>query len=129
MTIPSINEIQPVPVRITIDETKDQSARRIEFRGSEKTIVLNAANPAQMLAGYDPLRDEVRITVSDNPVILSRSTGQANDTANTTGTLANPNGRILTNGAGEYVARGANEVWVSGNIYPTRVGFEIVRTV
>jgi len=118
--------VEPIMVHVVKDSSK-QPERPIEARGSEKTIVLNAANPAQMLAGYDPLRDEVRITVSDNPVILSRSIGQASDQSNTTGTLANPNGRILANGAAEYVARGANEVWVSTNTYPTRVSFEIVR--
>ena len=123
-----ITAIEPIRVHVVLDDTKaDPKERRIEFRSSEKTIILNAANPAQMLAGYDPLRDEVRIVVADNPVVLSRSTGQANDAANTTGTLANPNGRILINGSQEYVARGANEVWVSTNTYPTRVGFEIVR--
>lgn len=123
-----ITAIEPIRVHVVLDDTKaDPKERRIEFRSSEKTIILNAANPAQMLAGYDPLRDEVRIVVADNPVVLSRSTGQANDAANTTGTLANPNGRILINGSQEYVARGTNEVWVSTNTYPTRVGFEIVR--
>lgn len=122
-----IGVIEPIRVHVVLDDTKSEKERRIEFRASEKTIVLTAANPAQMVAGYDPLRDEVRITVSDNPVVLSRSTGQANDLANTTGTLATPNGRILINGAGEYTVRGSNEVWVSGNTYPTRVGFEIVR--
>lgn len=122
-----ITAIEPIRVHVVLDDTHSDKERRIEFRSSEKTIVLTAANPAQMIAGYDPLRDEVRITVSDNPVVLSRSTGQANDAGNITGTLAIPNGRILANGASEYIARGANEVWVSGNTYPTRVGFEIVR--
>lgn len=101
-----------------------------ELRASHRTIVLTATNAAQSVAGYDPGRCEVYMNVLDNPVVLSGSTGMANDAASTNATLATPNGRILavSNGS-EYCIKGPDELWVSAGVYPTRVGVTIVREI
>lgn len=121
-----ISVIDPIRVHVVLDDTQKESPR-VVWRASERTTVLNASNQFEMIASYDPMRDEVRITVSDNPIVVSRSRAQACDTSNTSGTLANPNGRLIANGANEYSVRGSNEVWISAAVYPTRVGYEIVR--
>lgn len=43
--------------------------------------------------------------------------------------LATPNGRLLLPSVGEYVIPGPNEIWVSGSLFPSRVGFTIVRSL
>lgn len=41
-----------------------------------------------------------------------------------------PNGRILSNAVGEYtVPGGENEIWFTGNTFPTLVGITIVREI
>lgn len=126
-----IGEYQAVKVHVIKDDTKEpeKEPRREEYRVSHRTIVLTAANPAQMIAGYDPKRDSLHITVADNPVVITSSTGQANDIANLTIGLAAPNGRYVPIENPEIIVPGPDEVWVSGPTYPTRVGFTIVRCI
>lgn len=126
-----VGEYQAVKVHVIKDDTKEPAhePRRKEYRVSHRTIVLTAANPAQMMAGYDPKRESLHITVADNPVVITSSTGQASDAANTTGTLATPNGRYVPIENPEITVPGPDEVWVSGPTYPTRVGFTIVRCI
>lgn len=101
-----------------------------EKRVAHRTFILTAANPTVNVAGFDPARCEMHINVLDNPVVVSSSTGQASDPANTTAALASPNGRILTisNGS-EYLIPGPDETWLSAAVYPTRVGVTIVRDI
>src|SRR5712691_9037538 len=105
-------DIPPLKVHITGDDRPKKRPK--ECRVSHRTFVLTASNPAQMICGVDPARYEVRLEVQENQAILTSSTGQANDIANTTAGLATPNGRILSSVIGEYVIPGgANEVWLT----------------
>ena len=127
----SHSEIEPLLVTVvsgTVDIGNDKRPK--ECRTSHRTVVLTATNPTYNVAGYDPARKEVYINVLDNPVVVSDSTSMASDPANTTGTLTNPNGRILpvSNGS-EYCIPGGDEMWLSTNTYPTRVGITIVREI
>lgn len=122
--------IPPLDVNIVSGTLDVGTKRPKECRASHRTIVLNAANPTYNIAGYDPARKCISINVLDNPVVLSESTGQASDQANTTGTLASPNGRLLgpSNGS-EYYLETQDELWLSAAVYPTRVAFTIVREI
>jgi hypothetical protein len=122
--------IPPLKVHSEQLEQIAKSLRPKEIRVSHKTIVLTAANPFQQLAGIDPARIAVLINVLDNSVVLCGNSSQASDVSNTTGTLAAPNGRILSASAGEYELPGnGNEVWFSTATYPTRIGTTIVREI
>ena len=123
-------QIPPLDVHIVSGTVNVGDKRPKECRASHKTVVLNAANPTYNVAGYDPARKCVSINVLDNPVVLSDSIGQASDLANTTGTMINPNGRLLavSNGS-EYYVETQDELWLSTNVYPTRVGFTIIREI
>lgn len=125
-----VDTYPPLEVHVVGGTVDVGEKRPKENRASHRTAVLNAANPTFNIAGFDPLRVCVYIDVMDNPVVLSSSIGQASDLANTTGTLTNPNGRILpvSNGA-EYHLETQDELWLSTNTYPTRVGFTIVREI
>lgn len=119
------------PLNVFVVGTAEKGEKRPkELRVSHKTLVLNASNPAIEIAGYDPARDEIYMSVLDNPIVLSNSYGQANDLANITGAMTAPNGRLLpvSNGA-EYCIKGPNETWISTNVYPTRVGISVVREI
>jgi len=122
--------IPPLDVNIVSGTLDVGTKRPKECRASHRTIVLNAANPTYNIAGYDPARKCISINVLDNPVVLSESTGQASDQANTIGTLASPNGRLLgvSNGS-EYYLETQDELWLSAATYPTRVAFTIVREI
>ncbi len=123
-------DIPPLDVNIVSGTLEVGTKRPKECRSSHRTAVLNAANPTYNIAGFDPVRKCVILNVLDNPVVLSDSTGQASDTANTTGTLTNPNGRLLavSNGS-EYNLETQDELWLSTNTYPTRVGITIIREI
>lgn len=126
----SHTDIPPLDVRIVEGTVTVGDKRPKECRVSSRTIVLTAANPYQMACGIDPARTEIHIEPVTNPVIVSHSTGQASDTANTASPFVSPNGRILSNIVGEYVIPGgANEIWFTTNTYPTLVGFTIVREI
>lgn len=122
--------IPPLDVNIVSGTVNVGEKRPKECRVSHRTIVLNASNPTYNIAGFDPARKCVTINVLDNPVVLSESIGQASDLANTTGTMLNPNGRLLavSNGS-EYYVETQDELWLSTNVYPTRVGFTITREI
>lgn len=122
--------IEPLDVRIVEGTVTVGDKRPKECRASHRTAVLTAANPTFNIAGFDPGRKCISINVLDNPVVLTNGTGQASDTANTTGTLASPNGRILpvSNGS-EYYLETQDELWLSAATYPTRVGFTIIREI
>jgi hypothetical protein len=124
------DQLPPLDVHIVSGTVEVGTKRPKECRASHKTIVLNAANPTYPVAGFDPARKCISINVLDNPIVLSESSGQASDLANTTGTMLNPNGRLLgvSNGS-EYYIETQDELWFSTNTYPTRVGFTIVREI
>ena len=124
------DQLPPLDVHIVSGTVTVGDKRPKECRASHRTIVLNASNPTYNIAGYDPARKCVSINVLDNPVVLSDSIGQAGDQANTTGTMLNPNGRLLavSNGS-EYYVETQDELWLSTNTFPTRVGFTIIREI
>jgi hypothetical protein len=126
MTANYDDPIPPVLVKVIEDESKEK--RPTEYRTAHRTIVLTATNPYVQLAGYDPARMEVYMNVLDNSIVLSGDISQASDAANTTGTLAAPNGRVMPVGI-DYCIKGQDEMWISGPTYPTRVGFTIIRKV
>lgn len=125
----SHTEIAPLEV-IVVGTTVQGEKRPKEYRTSHRTAVLTSTNPTFNIAGYDPARCEIYLNVLDNPVVLSGSIGAASDLANTTGTLTAPNGRLLpvSNGS-EYCVKGPDELWLSTNTFPTRVGMTIVREI
>lgn len=125
------DQIPPLDVNIVSGTVNIGEKRPKECRASHKTIVLSAGvNATYNIAGYDPARKCISINVLDNPVVLSDSIGQASDLANTTGTMLNPNGRLLpvSNGS-EYYIETQDELWLSTNVYPTRVAFTIIREI
>jgi hypothetical protein len=124
------NEIPPLDVNIVSGTVTVGEKRPRECRASHRTVVLTATNPTYNIAGYDPARKCITINVLDNSVVLTESTGQASDLANTTGTLTSPNGRLLgvSNGS-EYYIETQDELWLSTATYPTRVGFTIIREI
>ena len=126
----SHSDIPPLEVHVVGGTVDVGEKRPKELRTSHRTIVLNAANPSANVAGYDPARKEIYLNVLDNPVVVSDSTSMANDAANLTGTMTNPNGRILpvSNGS-EYCIPGQDEMWLSTNTYPTRIGVTIIREI
>jgi hypothetical protein len=126
------NEIEPLEVHVVGGTIEVGDKRPKEYRASHRTFVLTSANPAQNVAGYDPARYCIYINVLDNTVVLSESTSQANDAANIAiaNAYANPNGRLLpvSNGS-EYHLETQDELWISANAYPTRVGITLVREI
>ncbi len=117
-------------IKVHLVKSDLQEKRPREYRVTHKTVVLTATSPTYQLMGVDPARKEVHIEVQENQAVLSSNTQQANDLANTTVGLANPNGRILNSAVGEYIIPGgANEIWFSAAVYPTRIGVTIVRYV
>ena len=122
MTANYDDAIPPVLVQVLGEK------RPKEYRTSHKTVVLNAANPVVQIAGYDPARIEVYMNVLDNPVVLSGDISQASDLANTTGTMTAPNGRLMAIGI-DYCIKGQDEMWISTNTYPTRVGYSVLREI
>lgn len=86
-------QIEPIGVHILKDDTKTPEVKR-EIRISHHTYNVTSGNPATV-AGYDPNRVEMRVSVFGAPVVVCSSISEANDAANNIGTLANPNGRIL----------------------------------
>lgn len=120
------DDVIPLTVHVVQDDTKEKRPK--ECRTSHRTIVLVLANPYAQIAGYDPARVNVYVNVMDNPVVISGDISQASDLANTTGTLATPNGRLMQVG-NDYVIPGQDEMWVSSATYPTRIGLTIEREV
>jgi hypothetical protein len=121
------NTIPPLSVAIVSDATKIEK-RPTEIRSSHRTVVLTAANPYVQITGYDPARCEIRMDIMDNPVVLCRSVSAASDLNNTTGTMTAPNGRLMPPGV-DYTILGVDELWLSTNTYPTRVGLSIFRQI
>lgn len=119
--------VPPLSVAIVSDATKI-TKRPTECRTSFRTVVLTAANPYMNITGYDPARVLIRMDVMDNPIVLCRSIGAAADLNNTTGTMTAPNGRLMPPGP-DYEILGVDELWVSTNTYPTRIGMMIVREI
>lgn len=126
MTANYEDDVPPLLVKIVQDKSKEK--RPTEYRTAHRTIVLNAVNPYVQLAGYDPARIEVYMNVMDNPIVLCGDISQASDPANTTGTLLAPNGRMMPI-AIDYCIKGQDEMWIATAVYPTRVGFTIVRKI
>jgi hypothetical protein len=124
--------VEPIDVNVVSGTLEVGTKRPKECRASHRTAVLNAANPTYNVAGYDPIRKCVILSVLDNAVVLSDSIGQASDLANTAiaNAYANPNGRLLpvSNGS-EYYLETQDEIWISANAYPTRVGITIIREI
>lgn len=121
--------VAPLAVHVLNFPAKEQE-RPKEIRVSHRTIALTAANPFVLAAQVDPARIEAHVEPNTNPVIMSSSLSAASDPANQATPYVNPNGRILNNTVGEYVVPGgANEIWFTGNTFPTLVGITIVREV
>jgi hypothetical protein len=122
-------EIQPVPVEVI----NHPIPKRYECRSSFRSIVLTAANPYQQVAGFDPLRERIKLSGVANAVVVGNSISQASDPNNVANPYVAPNGRFIPGGAAlaaiEWTIEGTQEVWLSGNTYPTIVGIEIIRKV
>jgi hypothetical protein len=118
--------VEPVDVRVI----NHPQPKKYEIRASYRTVVLTATNPAIQVAGYDPLREEIRFSPAANAYVISSSISQATDPNNLVNPLVNPNGRIVPAALGtEVITCGQNDVWLSNGQYPTVIGFEIIRKV
>lgn len=84
-------EVPPLNVKlvdsIPLPILQIEKERKRELRISFRTLTLTATSPVQNALGYDPLRVETHIDPLDFPVVLSSSTGQANDQNNGSGTV------------------------------------------
>jgi hypothetical protein len=125
-------DIKPLDVNVVSGTVNVGDKRPKENRASHRTVVLTATNPTFNIAGFDPARKCVNVNVMDNTVVLSSSISAASDPQNTVvaNAYANPNGRILpvSNGS-EYYLETQDELWLSANTYPTRVGITIIREI
>lgn len=122
-------DVVPVPVHVM----NHPEPKRFLCRSSFRTVVLTATVPYTQLAGFDPLRERVKISGLANSIVVTSSTGQASDPANLVAVPANPNGRLIPGGATiqamEWTIEGTQEIWFSGGTYPTMIGCEIIRKV
>jgi hypothetical protein len=119
-------QVEATPVRVVNHPEPD----KYEVRAAYRSVVLTAANPAQQVAGYDPLRKLIRFSPASNPYVISGSISQASDPNNLVASATAPNGRYVPANLGtEVLTEGQNDVWVSAGTYPTIIGFEIVRKV
>lgn len=127
-----VDTYPPLEVHVVGGTVDVGEKRPKEYRASHRTYVLNAANPYLNIAGFDPARKCAYLNVLDNSIVLTSNLGQASDLANTAigNAYASPNGRLLAVSAGsEYLLETQDELWVSANAYPTRVGVTIVREI
>jgi hypothetical protein len=114
---------------LQVEVVNHPQPRKFERRAAYGTAVLTAVNPSRQIAGYDPLREYIRFSGAANAYVISSSISQANDAANVATPYVNPNGRLVQANSLEIVTEGQNEVWVTGNTYPTMIGYEIIRKV
>lgn len=125
----SIAEVTPIPVMVLNHPQPKSYERHSAFR----SFVLSAANPYQQVAGYDPLRECIRVSGVANAIVICGSISQASDPNNTVSPFAAPNGRFIPGGAAlaamEWTVDGTGEVWIATNTFPTIVGVEIIRKV
>lgn len=116
----------PIPVEIV----NHPEPKKFETRAAYRSAVLTAANPWAQIAGYDPLRECIEFSPASNAYVISGSISQATDGNNLVAVIANPNGRYVpANVATVIQTRGQNDVWVSAGVYPTIIGYEIIRKV
>lgn len=128
MSTPQGDAITTEPIKVHAVNLPEP--KTYECRSSYRTAVLTALNPTVNIAGYDPLRERIRFSPAQNDYVISGGISQAEDQLNLVTPYANPNGRLvpaLTNA--EVICEGQNEVWLSASVYPTMVGYEIVRKV
>src|ERR1700757_1571371 len=111
--------IPPIKVHITSSDVPEKRPK--ELRVTHKSVVLNASNPYQMIAGVDPARKKITFSAVTNNIVISGGIGQASDQSNVAATIATPNGRYVAgaNDAGPFDVEGPNEVWSSTGTYPT----------
>jgi hypothetical protein len=95
--------------------------RRERLAIATRTVVLTSASPVQSLVNHEPNRCELHLVVTDNPVVVCDSYGQANDAANQAANLPNPNGAYLPVATVPYVLKTTDPLWITGAVYPTRV--------
>jgi hypothetical protein len=125
-----MSETVTEPVKVQVVNHPEPT--RYEVRAAYETAILNAANPYQQIAGYDPLRMMIRISGTSKSVIVSGNISQASDADNLAGiATAKPNGRLLPAGVVEWTVEGQNDVWLSCATadMPVAVGYEIIRKV
>jgi hypothetical protein len=127
-----IHEMIPLKVHVTGSDIPlvDKPKEPCPIRSSNRTVNLSAGNSIP-LAGYDPLRKELRLTVIAGPVVLCDSTGDASSGENnsgTPGTYVSPRGRILPQSTFEFVIPGPDAVWLATNSVAAQVGVTTVRS-
>lgn len=99
------------------------------LRSSNRTVNISAGNPTS-IAGYDPLRVELRLSVIVGPIILCDSVGDSTAAENNTGTPGTyvaPRGRILPQSTTEVCIPGPDAVWIATNSTAGQVGVTTVR--
>lgn len=120
--------LHALAVRIVGDETPakkphpDAPHRRERKAVATHTVVITAGAPIQNLVNHEPNRSELHLVVSDNPIVVCDSYGQACDPANQVANLPNPNGTYLPVAAQPYVLPTTDLLYVVAAAYPTRVG-------
>jgi hypothetical protein len=126
-----IAEMMPLKVHITGADIPlvDKPATPAPLRSSNRTVNISAGNPTS-IAGYDPLRKELRLSVIVGPVILCDSVGDSTAAENNTGTpgtYVSPRGRILPQSTTEVCIPGPDAVWIATNSVAGQVGVTTVR--
>lgn len=126
---PFMSHDKVVPLQVEV--TNHPEPKKWERRAAYQSKVLTASTPFDQVCGYDPLRECVRFSGGNaNPYVISGSKSQASDVNNLAAVIATPNGRYVpANAAYETTAEGQNDIWVSAGVYPTIIGYEIIRKV
>lgn len=124
-----VDEMLPIRVHITGTDVVAPAAaakRQKRLTLSPHTITLTAQNPFMSLCGQEPNRTLVKVLVTDNPVVLCDSAGQAGQLPNTVAGLTNPEGAYLPVSTIFYDFPTNDQLWVAAAVFPTRVTVVLV---
>ena len=115
---------------VPVEVVNHPTPKRYSLRGAYRSVVLTAANPYQQLVGPDPLRKYLTIsgTVA-NAFVVCGSISQASDPNNAVNPIVNPNGRYIPPGIEEWCIEGQQEIWVVASVFPTIIGYTVLREV
>ena len=100
-------------VRVTYPQEFPRQAQ-YEYKATFRTVVLTAANQyLELLSGPDPTRCHAIVTAVDGVVVLTDSQSRAQDNANSTTALPNPQGALIAQNQPTPIPEACNEIYVS----------------
>jgi hypothetical protein len=126
----NIEEIQPVPVHVVRDTTKDTGpARPCRVVMIPRTIVLTSSAPVRNVLGTDPDRRYVLAQAIGNDVVLAATEAMAQDAYNEQTGLPNPDGHVLAHAnTGPSRLETTEALWAATATYPATVTLAIFTT-